>query len=177
MTASLGDVWPDWEPDPAFIHPDSGGQIWIGGTDPDQDFRVYSRRDGDRWEVPPGWAAPSTDVYFDAVVTMYRGAFPVEGLELRFPISDGPLRDDQLPIIHAAAEWVAGRVELGDRVLVRCQMGLNRSALVTVLAMLELGADADRAIRELRSTRSRSVLFNSHYEDYLRAWRGRDASG
>lgn len=168
MSADLAASWPNWDPDLAFTHAESGGQIWIGGTAPEQDFRSYTRR-GDQWSVPAGWSGPDTDDYFDMVVTMYRGAFPVEVPEIRVPITDGPLRGDQLPAIHGAAEHVSVRVEAGDRVLVRCQMGLNRSALVVVLAMLELGEDVDVAIGHLRQTRSRSVLFNSHYEDYLRS--------
>lgn len=53
-------------------------------------------------------------------------------------------------------------------VLVHCQAGLNRSGLITVLALMLDGMDADTAIKWLREQRSPAVLCNPVFEQFLR---------
>jgi protein-tyrosine phosphatase len=57
----------------------------------------------------------------------------------------------------------------GDRLLVRCQAGLNRSGLVTALILMTSGLDADTAISLIRSNRADIALFNEHYVAWLRS--------
>lgn len=56
----------------------------------------------------------------------------------------------------------------GEPTLIHCQMGLNRSGLITVLALRNLGYSSGEAIHLLRERRSDKVLFNKVFEDYLR---------
>jgi len=55
----------------------------------------------------------------------------------------------------------------GDRVLVRCQAGLNRSGLVTALILMSTGLDAGTAIEEIRKKRAEVALFNNEYVTWL----------
>ena len=51
--------------------------------------------------------------------------------------------------------------------LVHCQAGINRSGLVTALALIEEGMKAVDAITLLRSKRSPAVLCNRAFEEWL----------
>lgn len=51
--------------------------------------------------------------------------------------------------------------------LVHCQAGLNRSGLVSALALIEDGMKAVDAITLLREKRSSAVLCNSAFEEWL----------
>jgi len=55
----------------------------------------------------------------------------------------------------------------GDRLLVRCQAGLNRSGLVTALILMSTGLDAETAISEIRNKRADVALFNTEYVTWL----------
>ena len=66
--------------------------------------------------------------------------------ELRFAFPEGPLEPWTIPQIEAVAEWVHQQWKTGDRVLIRCQAGLNRSSLATALALMTDGLSADEAI-------------------------------
>ncbi len=52
--------------------------------------------------------------------------------------------------------------------LVHCQAGLNRSGLITALALIESGATADEAITLLREKRCLAVLCNKAFEGWLK---------
>jgi protein-tyrosine phosphatase len=87
---------------------------------------------------PEGYAVRRAG--FDAVVLCARqyqdGHY--EGVHvLRCPLDDGgvPLVPVQWDRAVDAARKVAGAVKRGARVLVTCQMGINRSALVAALAL------------------------------------------
>jgi protein-tyrosine phosphatase len=51
--------------------------------------------------------------------------------------------------------------------LVHCQAGLNRSGLISALALIEEGMKAVDAISLLRAKRSRAVLCNQLFEKWL----------
>jgi protein-tyrosine phosphatase len=53
------------------------------------------------------------------------------------------------------------------RTLVHCQAGLNRSAFITVLALIRDGMKAEEAIALLRQKRSPAVLCNQAFEKFL----------
>ncbi len=65
------------------------------------------------------------------------------------------------------AKKVVAALDRGP-VLVHCQAGLNRSGLITALALMHLGRTADEAIRLLRDRRSPVVLCNRSFERALR---------
>ena len=68
---------------------------------------------------------------FDAVVTLFAWALPcswgVEELRYGFPDAHPDLAD--MTRVVAAARWAHERWVSGDRVLIRCQAGLDRSGL------------------------------------------------
>lgn len=64
-----------------------------------------------------------------------QGAFPHATLE-HFPFDDRTdLTKEELKVPVKAARKVAEHIQAGRRVLVTCQMGRNRSALVSALAL------------------------------------------
>ena len=106
---------------------------------------------------------------YDAVVTLYAWAQPVdwEVEELRYGFGDGALHGDDLARVLRAAAWAYDRWQSGDRVMIRCQAGLNRSGLVTALVLVMDGWDPADAIRHIRARRSPHALFNRHFVRWL----------
>lgn len=105
-------------------------------------------------------SAPPTDVHlpFDVVVLSameYQPAMPYVQTVIHVPLDDGPQPDKAERFrIRKAAREVADRVRLGERVLVTCWQGRNRSGVISGLALVQLGippAEAVRRIRELRN--------------------------
>lgn len=105
----------------------------------------------------------------DAVVTLYAWAQPVEWEveELRYGFGDGALHGNDLARVLRAAAWAYERWQAGDRVLIRCQAGLNRSGLVTALVLVMAGWEPADAIRHVRARRSPHALFNRHFVRWL----------
>ena len=116
---------------------------------------------------------------FDTVITMYQWANPVDWFvrELRYCIYDWDLEHfpyaelfDVVRLAHA--DW-----KRGQRVLIRCQAGLNRSGLITALVLIREGYTAEEAIRLQRAKRGNWVLFNQEFVQFLldldpTDWRG-----
>lgn len=65
----------------------------------------------------------------------------------------------------ADAVWWA--VWNGEKVLVRCAAGLNRSGLLTGLVLLRFGKSAEEAMALMRKVRSPYVLINHRFAAYL----------
>ena len=63
---------------------------------------------------------------------------------------------------QAHKDWKSGK-----RVLIRCQAGLNRSGLVTALVLIKDGYSAKDAIALMRDKRSKDVLMNPLFEEWL----------
>ena len=77
------------------------------------------------------------------------------------------IADIDLDRLKQAVDFGYNRWMAGDRVLVRCQAGLNRSGLVTALILMSTGLDAETAIREIRKNRADIALFNNEYVTWL----------
>lgn len=107
---------------------------------------------------------------FDAVVTMYAFARPVDWHveELRWGIMDGPGDIDAETLAETVA-WAHRRWKNGKRVLVRCQAGLNRSSLIAALVMIKDGMEPQDAIDKIRRTRARRALFNKDFVRFIQA--------
>lgn len=141
--------------------------LWLGGTADDD--TVADPRDGirkmDYFDI---FAGQVTDEHFDAVVTVYAWAQPVDWNveELRYGFYDGVDAVDPETLTELA-NWAYRRWSAGKRVLIRCQAGLNRSSLVMALVLMRDGASATEAITEIRSRRSRHCLNNSHFVDLI----------
>ena len=133
--------------------------LFMGGT-----------ADDDVCYGPAGQKAPEANHNFEAVVTLYSHAKPVYwGIqELRYGFIDRGIEDIDLERLGDTVLWAYKKWQNGDRVLIRCQAGLNRSGLVTALVMMYKGASATESIRMIRLTRSPDALFNKNYVAWLR---------
>lgn len=148
--------------------------LWVGGTG-DEDTTAYSqpyfeRRNGDR--QPSDRDVEVTTDSFEAVVTMYAWARPVGwGVqELRYGIMDSPSSSSfDLDSLKDTVVWAHKKWSKGDRVLVRCQAGLNRSSLVAALVLVREGIEPRDAIRAIREGRSHRCLFNEAFEAFVLA--------
>lgn len=86
------------------------------------------------------------------------------------PFSDTEegLDDKTWDRIKSAVEAVVDHWSEGQKVLVRCQAGFNRSGLIMALVLMKLGFTAEVAIKRLRDRRSSYVLVNPVFEEYVR---------
>ena len=132
--------------------------LFMGGTD-DMDVIHFPAKNNNRTDLP-----------FDAIVTMYAYAQPADWKvqEFRYGVPDAAIEDIDLDRLKQAVEFGYNRWMAGDRVLVRCQAGLNRSGLVTALILMSTGLDAETAIEQIRKNRAEIALFNEDYVRWLR---------
>jgi protein-tyrosine phosphatase len=73
---------------------------------------------------------------------------------LRVPLDDGPPPDKATRLrIREAARRVGAYVQGGQRVLVTCFAGRNRSGVIAGLALRQLGVPGDVAARRIRQLR------------------------
>lgn len=136
--------------------------LWVGGTGASDE--IFSRRPID--------AEPEiTKSHFDTVVTMYAWARPVDWFvkEIRFGIYDHDMSDFEVRALHDLVRIAHSDWRAGDRVLIRCQAGINRSSLVAALVLIRDGMTAHAAIELLRQKRAGGVLRNSFFEEWLLA--------
>ena len=112
---------------------------------------------------------PRTDLPFDAIVTMYAWARPADWniQEFRYGVPDASIKDIDLDRLRQAVEFGYDRWKQGDRVLVRCQAGLNRSGLVLALILIKDGLRPQEAINRIRDNRGPDALFNDNFHAWL----------
>lgn len=80
-----------------------------------------------------------------------------------------PFADEGVPSLHklhAVARLGADLVRGQERVLVHCQMGLNRSALVAGLVLVHNGMSGREAVTRLQERRP-GALYNEVFAEYL----------
>jgi protein-tyrosine phosphatase len=83
---------------------------------------------------------------------------------IQCPLDDGPPPSaDEIRRACSTAKRVARRLALGQRVLVTCHMGWNRSGLVTALTLREMGLTPRQAIGVVRVARGPKALGNRHF--------------
>ena len=82
-------------------------------------------------------------------------------------VEDGEVTAEVAKQFGDLAHEVNRRRDLGQTILVHCQVGLNRSATVVALALMLRGMKAADAIRLLREKRHRLVICNPHFERWL----------
>lgn len=135
------------EPHKVFEMPTTGGELWQGGT-------------------------PNAMKRYDVVVGMEHeptsrigGRVKFEGIHIWHPIDDWEVVDGHA--IRSIAAFVADRVEIGDKVLVHCSAGLNRSGIVNARALMWLGYSADEAIEMIRKNRYSTALCNPRFVKWL----------
>jgi hypothetical protein len=135
--------------------------LWLGGHD--------CQPDG----APPKGECFLEGADFDVVVSLFQRWDPrySPGLGVEHHthrMADADLDPEHHTTLDDLANVVAHAAVDGRKVLVRCQAGLNRSALVMGLALIRLGWTADNAIRMMRQARSPYVLCNESFVAYLR---------
>ena len=123
------------------------------------------------WQAPEYIGASQVQAHeFDTVVTAYSQANPC-GLgvkELRFTFFDGNMNDfdpekDLFWLVREAhSDWKAG-----NKVLIRCQAGMNRSGLIMALVLIREGHSPQEAIDLIRSKRCGSAITNARFESWL----------
>lgn len=69
--------------------------------------------------------------------------------------------------IRFAVDQAVWRWQQGQKVLIRCQAGYNRSGLMMCLALMRLGFTAEHAINQVRKRRGPDVLINPVFERYV----------
>lgn len=110
---------------------------------------------------------------FDVVISLHKeeGFGPdVDVAHHTHTMIDGPLDPADHQRLNELAEIAARAVRRGDKVLVRCHAGMNRSALVAGMAMIKLGWNVDDAVARMRDVRSHWVLFNDDFVSFLHAF-------
>jgi protein-tyrosine phosphatase len=110
---------------------------------------------------------------FDLLVLCAQELQPVHvefhGRCLRCPIPDGQLDHQELTRAVLAAKEVGDALLSGNRVLVTCAAGLNRSALVAGMALARATTmTADQIIERIRQRRDPRALYNVHFQEILR---------
>ena len=145
--------------EPVSLYSEILENLFMGGTD-DEDVIHIATPYGAAVTLP-----------FEAIVTMYAWARPADWRiqEFRYGIPDSSIQDIDLARLKEAVEFGYARWKVGDRVLIRCQAGLNRSGLVTALILMKSGLSAEGAIQEIRERRAELALFNRHYVQWLTA--------
>lgn len=106
---------------------------------------------------------------FDTVVTLTTVANPMgyHVKELRFGFPDAELFDEHNMSIEHVADWTYQEWKSGNKVLIRCQAGINRSGLIMALVLMREGLSANEAIELIRQKRSEFALSNIHFQAYL----------
>lgn len=132
--------------------------LFMGGTDDNDVILLPVHRNQRRYDLP-----------FDSIVTMYAWARPADWKvqEYRYAFPDALISDIDLSRLRQAVDWGFKQWQQGDRVLVRCQAGLNRSGLVMALILIKSGMSPEKAIFEIRERRADIALCNMHYERWL----------
>ena len=144
--------------EPTSLYSEILERLYMGGTDDNDVIHLtanpYARRD---------------DLPFDSIVTMYAWARPADWKvqEYRYGVPDARISDMDLSRLRQAVNWGYKQWKKGDRVLIRCQAGLNRSGLVTALILIKDGMSPEDAIRTIRKNRAAIALFNNHYVNWL----------
>lgn len=115
--------------------------------------------------------SPAACRFFDVIVLAAEEHQPqLSCAVIRAPINDGRPTQEEVAIALKAARKVNEARRQGRRVLVSCWMGVNRSGLVTALAMMLNGSSARSAIGRIRKARQAPItpLSNPHFVALLK---------
>lgn len=98
----------------------------------------------------------------------YKNAFPrCDARLVLFDDTEKGLSEDVWEQIRSVVDEVVRRWQDGQKVLVRCQAGYNRSGMLMALILMRLGFTAEKAIEQVRWRRGQSVLINPVFERYV----------
>jgi hypothetical protein len=136
--------------------------LWLGGTaDTDYVGDKHYEFDRQNWAIKPR--------HFDSVYTFFSWANPVywEVKEFRFGYFDSADTGFDVNAFKRIALMAHADWKRGERVLLRCQAGLNRSSLICALVLMIDGQTAEQAIDLMRAKRHDKVLFNDKFVEWL----------
>jgi hypothetical protein len=130
-------------------------------------------------EIRPGlwtggmwWGAPAPGE-FDHVWTVCPSYGDLQSVPAGTRHHRRPLRDrSDIPLdptlLAAMVDRIARQVRAGDKVLVRCVLGINRGPFVAALALAEIdGMSGQDALQAVRAARGPSVLCNPAFAEFL----------
>lgn len=112
---------------------------------------------------------------FDHVVSLYTmpshpNTIPDPGIRhtvFEFPDSSWGVHEYDRKDLHKTVKEISADLDQGNKVLVRCQAGYNRSGLVVALVLMEQGFTAQGAISLIREKRSPWALCNKAFVEYI----------
>jgi hypothetical protein len=149
--------WPDAENHEILPNLFIGGHQWAEN--------VLQARDSRHSKVS---SDPSWDYVVSAYVTDSEASWPqCDHRLVLFGDTEKGLSEETWGKIRSAVDAVVSRWKSGQKVLVRCQSGYNRSGLLMALALMRLGYTAEAAISLVRERRGQDVLINSVFERYV----------
>ena len=112
---------------------------------------------------------------FDVYVSMARSVRPprsIPGVQESIWIKMDDVNWDYVndpytqKVLLEGAAVIANLVRAGHSVLIVCEMGMNRSGLMTALVLMTLGMSANRAIKKTKK-RHRCALHNDSFVEFL----------
>lgn len=116
---------------------------------------------------------PQVDLLVLCALELQPEHLAFQGAILRCPIPDATLDVPQIAMAMITSVSVARAVSQGQRALVTCAAGLNRSALVAGLALGQLTTmDGAAIIAHIRKHRTSKALANSHFQAIIRTMIG-----
>ena len=105
-------------------------------------------------------SAPKSCGSFDTVVLAAEELqdIPLNCQVIHAPLDDAVPTPDEVKTAIYAARAVRLLRRRGQKVLVTCAQGINRSALIVALSLMMDGASASEAIRKIRSRRRGTMM-------------------
>ena len=133
-----------------------------------------------------GTSLEQNDLQFDIVFVVaeeledYAKKFARENKRIRtyfVPLDDHKPTTDEIAKACKTAVAAAVAVKHGKSVLFVCSAGLNRSAWIAAMTMMELGSSAEQAIAKIRRKRRHPMGFTALFnKDFLEVLRTIDAN-
>jgi protein-tyrosine phosphatase len=136
--------------------------LWISGTSSEETI-------SNSWSCGPGDVSNVPEMDFDLVVTLYPHTVPV-GMgveEIRYAFEDGPLKDNTIQKINEIADISFNKWKSGEKILIRCSGGLNRSGLLAAIILNKSGIDINKCIDLIKDKRGEKALGNKDFVNYL----------
>lgn len=148
--------WPDAEYHEILPNLFQGGHAWREGTRTMQAYHSTVSKD-ETW-----------DYVVSAYVTSDEESWPrCDQRLVLFGDTEKGLDEKTWDRIKSVSKEIVDRWRSGQKVLVRCQAGYNRSGLIMALVLMRLGYTADEAIHKIRWRRGRHALINRVFERYV----------
>lgn len=125
--------------------------------------------------APPPYHEISGKAPFDVIVLCaekWQPHLPQYPRVIHAGFRDAAPKPEETALAVSTAREVVRHIKLrGRSVLVTCQMGWNRSGLVTALALKMMGLSTREAVRRIREARGPNALGNKHFVSFLESYR------